>query len=376
MHLTRDEERILSGERGEGLRRAMEILVALGDIKGADRFIPVKSAHVSGVSYKTIGDAGLELLREWASSGATVKVPTTSNPSGLDLKSWREFGFPQEFAEKQLAIMRAYRDLGVADSCTCTPYLLENIPREGEHIAWAESNAVVYANSILGARTNRESGISALAAALVGKAPNYGLHLDENRKPTFSVSFGVELEGPWAYSAAGYYIGEEMEGIPIFLGLKPSPEEAKALGSALAVGGVSMFRLADKIEKGVGDLEKIRVGEEEINGAREALNTANGEVDLLCIGCPHCTPREAVEVSKLKPSIETWVFTSRANAAKLGKKRLHENVKLICDTCMVVSPLEEMGIATIGVNSAKAAFYCRNLSGLDVKYAPFGELVK
>ncbi len=375
MHLTKDEEKILDGEEGEGLRRAMELLVALGDINGADRLVPVRSAHVSGVSYKTIGDAGLELLKEWAASVAKVRVPTTSNPAGLDLEAWREFGFPKEFADKQLAIMRAYDKLGVARSCTCTPYLRENIPRRGDHIAWAESNAVVYANSILEARTNRESGISALAAALIGKAPRYGLHLDENRRATFSVDFEKEFKGPWAYSAAGYYIGREMEGIPLFVGLRPSVDEAKALGSALAVGGISMFHLKDEAIRRE-NLERISIGDDEIRTSVEALNTADGKVDLVCIGCPHCATSEALRISKLRPDTETWVFTSRTNARELRGKRLHENVRLICDTCMVVSPLEEMGISAIGVDSAKAAFYARNLSGLEVKYAPLEELVR
>lgn len=378
MFLSKEEEAILNGEMGEGYRKAMELLVALGDIRGADCFVEIKSAHVSGVSYLTIGDAGIELLKEWASNGVQTRVPTTTNPAGLDMESWQKLGFPKRFAEKQREILDAYARMGVKTSCTCIPYITNNMPTSGEHIAWAESNAVAYANSILGAMTNRESGISALAAALVGKVPRHGLHLEKNRRPTFEVIVEHELKDPFDYSAIGYYIGQEMEGIPLFNGVRPGLVEMKALGAALATGGVSMFHV-----KGItpaanlsdAKYERIHMGTTELQEAREQLNTADGAVDVICIGCPHCTVEEVVRVSKLKPRKQTWVFTSRYNKKALEGIRLHENVNVIYDTCMVVSPLRDIGIKSIGVNSAKAAFYASSLSGLDVTFAPLDEMV-
>ncbi|MEE9593783.1 MAG: aconitase X, partial [Candidatus Hydrothermarchaeales archaeon] len=214
MFLTKEEEEILDGELGEGHKKAMELLVALGDIKGADKFVDIERAHVSGVSYLTIGDPGLELLEEWASTGVKAGVLTTTNPVGLDLEAWQELGFPERFALKQGEILRAYETMGVRSSCTCTPYLTDNVPKRGEHIAWAESNAVAYSNSVLGARTNRESGISALSAAILGKVPNYGLHLDENRRATSEIIVDADLEDPFDYSAMGFCIGQMGGGIP------------------------------------------------------------------------------------------------------------------------------------------------------------------
>ncbi len=187
MYLTKEEELILAGEYGYALQKAMEILVALGDIYGADRLIPIKSAQVAGVSYKNIGDAGIEFLRDFVEAGAKVSVYTTLNPAGIG---------DDEFMEKQMEVLELYRKMGIEVTSTCTPYYGANLPPKfgGDHIAWSESSAVSFANSILGARTNREGGPSSLAAAIVGKTPNYGLHLDENRKATVIVDVKAKVK--------------------------------------------------------------------------------------------------------------------------------------------------------------------------------------
>src|SRR3989304_5219091 len=149
MELTRGEEAILRGDEGEGYQKAMEILVALGKIQGAQRLIPVRSAQVSGVSPMTIGEAGMEFLRDWASSGVKARIYATLNPAGGDLKSWRSLGYPADFARLQDKILAAYTAMGIVPSCTCTPYLVGNLPAPGESVAWAESSSVIYANSVL-----------------------------------------------------------------------------------------------------------------------------------------------------------------------------------------------------------------------------------
>ncbi|WP_455392573.1 aconitase X, partial [[Eubacterium] cellulosolvens] len=161
MYLTPEEEKILKGEHGPVLERSLRLLARLGDIFGADKMIPVGSVQVAGVSYKSIGDPGLEFLEDYANLGAKVKVLTFLNPAGMDLVNWSTLGFPKEFAEKQLRIIDAFRSMGIVISATCTPYLAGNLPRFREHIAWSESSAVSFANSVIGARTNREGGPSA-----------------------------------------------------------------------------------------------------------------------------------------------------------------------------------------------------------------------
>ena len=153
MYLTSEEEEILTGEHGPVLERSMRLLVRLGEIYGADKMIPIGSVQVAGVSYKSIGDPGLEFLNDYANQGAKVSVLTFLNPAGMDLDNWQELGFPKEFAEKQQKIMEAFRKMGIIISATCTPYLAGNLPRYREHIAWSESSAVSFANSVMPFRT-------------------------------------------------------------------------------------------------------------------------------------------------------------------------------------------------------------------------------
>src|SRR5208337_3808749 len=179
MQLDPEDERILAGEQGETRQKMLELLIALGKVFGAEKLVPIRSAQVSGASYKTIGKYGLEWL---SSLDARAVVPAVLNPIGMPRTRWEEMGIDPDFAKKQQAVVAAYERLGIRLDCTCTPYYLHET-RYGDHLAWSESSAVSYANSVLGARTNREGGPSALAAALVGKTPCYGLHLAKNRVP-------------------------------------------------------------------------------------------------------------------------------------------------------------------------------------------------
>src|SRR3990170_634437 len=236
MYLTPEEEKLFNGESGPTYRKAIEILTALGDIYDADRLIPIKSAQIAGVSYKTIGDAGLEWISDLKGK---VAVPSILNPAGMDRECWKEMGISEDFAEKQERIIQAYEALGVRTECTCTPYnIFDNLAGYGDHVAWSESSAISYANSVIGARTNREGGPSALSAALVGKTANYGFHLDENRKPDILIKVEAELFDS-DYGALGYIVGEMVgDRVPFFRLLsKPTKDELKALGAAMAASG-------------------------------------------------------------------------------------------------------------------------------------------
>jgi predicted aconitase len=195
MKLKREEQAILDGKEGRAAQKAMEILLALGKIYGAERMVPVASVQIAGVSYDNLGDAGLQFLAEMAEGGGRARVLTTLNPAGMDVENWQALGISAEFAEKQEQVIEAFARMNVITTCTCTPYLTGNVPHYGEHIAWAESSAVCYANSVLGARTNREGGPSALAAALTGLTPEYGYHLDAPRLPGVTVEVRGNLEG-------------------------------------------------------------------------------------------------------------------------------------------------------------------------------------
>ncbi|MCJ7609708.1 aconitase X catalytic domain-containing protein, partial [Candidatus Bathyarchaeota archaeon] len=179
--MTRTEERMLDGDEGELLSKAMRLPVTLGETGGAKRLARIRRSQVAGVSYKTAGEPTLELLESFASTGTKVKTIATLNPAGMDLERWAQMGISAGFAEKQRRICRAYERLGIRPTCTCTPYLSGNRPAFGEIVGFSESSAVAYSNSVLGARSNRHGGLDALAAALVGRVPLMGYLLDENR---------------------------------------------------------------------------------------------------------------------------------------------------------------------------------------------------
>ncbi|MEJ2560563.1 MAG: aconitase X catalytic domain-containing protein [Anaerolineae bacterium] len=235
MRLTDEEQAMLGGDLGPGVQKAMEILTALGAIYGADGMVPVTSVQVAGVSYKNLGDAGLEFLADWAAQGARVRVPTTLNPAGLDLDGWRELGFDADFADKQARVIQAFAAMGIRTTCTCTPYFVGNLPRQGDHVAWAESSAVSFANSVLGARTNREGGPSALAAAITGRTPYFGLHLPENRRARLVVDVHYPVRSLADFGALGAMVGRVARNRVPYLKFRVASSELRV--ASLEFGG-------------------------------------------------------------------------------------------------------------------------------------------
>jgi len=369
MHLTREEESILAGEQGRGKQKAMELVVALGDIYGAERLIPIASAQVSGASFKTVGDAGIKFIEDF-SSEAKVSVRASLNPLGMDELRWREMGVRSDFQKKQARIVSAYRAMGVELLYTCTPYLAGNRPRSGQHVAWAESSATVFANSYLGARTNREGGPSALAAAVIGKTAEYGLHLDENRMPRIQVDFEEVPQG--LVPLAGYLVGKIAgKRVPYITGARLTADEHKSFGAAMAAtGAVSMYVSSDRVKKSIDKsqieecvslpLSELRSCEEDLKG--------DDSWDLVAIGCPHCSPSElknmAGYLKDKKPAKDSdvWFCTSRKTYASCPREIavLKKFGKVLCDTCMVVAPIEDMYRRSAS-DSGKAMVYLPTL---------------
>ena len=391
MYLTREEEGILNGEQGAVPARLMRLLVRLGDIYGADKMIPVGSVQVAGVSYKSICDPGTEFLEDMAAKGAKVKVLTYLNPAGMDLENWKEIGFPEDFARKQIRIMDAFQKMGIVITATCTPYLAGNLPRFREHIAWSESSAVSFSNSVIGARTNREGGPSALAAAIVGKTPNYGLHLDENRKPTVVVDVQAALEYNADFGALGYYVGKQVKnGKPYFRGIKnANTDQLKALGAAMAASGAVAVYYAENLtpeanQQDISGLETISVTDAEIKATYDTLNTGE-KPDIVVLGCPHASLREistlAAEVDGKTLTKPVWICTSRVMKEAADRMGYTETIRkaggtVVADTCMVVSPIEQMGFKTTGVNTGKGANYLPGFCKQNVVYQNVHDLIR
>lgn len=385
MHLTAQEERILAGEEGHGRRKAMELLVALGDIYGAKRLIPIASAQVSGASFKTIGDAGIKFLEDF-SEHAKVTVRASLNPLGLDLRRWKAMGIDAEFHSNQYRIVAAYRKLGVEPLYTCTPYLAGNRPSRGSHLAWAESSATVFANSYLGACTNREGGPSALAAAIIGKTAEYGLHLAENRKPKIVIEFEDVPDGlvPLAGYLAGKVAGKR---IPYVEGVSMTPDQHKAFGAAMAASGaVSMYLFPRSRTSKAVDLshieERVSIPLSELRECADGLK-GDEDWDLVAIGCPHCSEAELKRMAKVlkgrRPSghSDVWFCTSRAVYAKCPREVavLRRFGKVLCDTCMVVSPIERMYRRTAS-DSGKATVYLPTLGKQSASFRPTDQLLE
>ena len=372
MQLTKEEQAILDGESGEGAQKAMELVVALGKIYKADGLVDITSAHLSGASYKTIGDGGLKYLEDMVKGGAKVSVRSTLNPIGMDRERWAEMHISEDFARKQNRIVDLYGQMGIMTTCSCTPYTGANLPRFGDHVAWAESSALSFVNSMVGARTNREGGPGALAAAILGKTANYGLHKEENRRPTVVIEADIG-DSLFEHSLLGQAVGMRVGGgVPYYRGIKPGVEEGKTMAAAMAAAGaVAMFHVegvtpeASKYD--VSDLEVIHIGKAELKDAYEKINTVD-DVQLIALGCPHLTEREVHEIAgmlkgkKKKGDTEIWFCTSRAVREKCAEdvRILEQFGPVLADTCMVVAPIEGTFSRT-GTNSCKAGNYLPTL---------------
>ena len=382
MYLEPADEAILAGEQGETRQKMLEILVALGKVFGAERLVPIKSAQVSGASYKTIGEHGLAWL---ASLDARAVVPAVLNPIGMPRSRWQEMGVDPVFAEKQQAVIAAYERLGVRLDCTCTPYYLYQTGY-GDHLAWSESSAVSYVNSVIGARTNREGGPGALAAALVGKTPCYGLHLEENRTPKLVIEVNADTR-KWSiahYGALGYHTGKLVGNrIPYFRGITPDADRLKALGAAMAAtGAVALYHVegmtpdAKRCRYDCTGLETITVEASDIERLFVEI-----PVDAVAVGCPHCSSAELATIARLlsgktvkKPmyvfAAQGVIDTNRATVQVIEKS----GARVYADTCMVVSPVMEQ-YSAIMVNSGKALAYVPDMCGAIARIGTIEECV-
>ena len=386
MYLTKEEESVLGGSSGESAQKAMELVVALGKVYGADRLVDITSAHLSGASYKTIGDGGLKYLED-VSKDARVKVASTLNPLGMDRDRWSEMKISPEFAKKQLKIIELYGKMGVRTTCSCTPYLGDNVPKQGDHVAWAESSALSFVNSYIGARTNREGGPGALAAAIIGKTANYGLHISENRAP--SVVIDAEIgDTIFDHSLLGQAVGRVIgSAVPYFRNIRPPVESVKTLAAAMAAAGsVAMFHIENVTPEAklydVSQLERIHIGKKELDDARDVLNTTD-DIQLIAFGCPHLTVREITDMAeflkdkKKKKDIDIWFCTSSEVRMRCPDqvKILERFGPVLADTCMVVAPIESNYKRT-ATNSAKAGNYLPTLCSQKVMCRDFEKLME
>jgi len=394
MYLTPDEQSLLAGDSGPAAQKAMQILATLGRIYGAERMLPVRSVQIAGVSYDNLGEAGLTWLAEMAAGGGRAQVFTTLNPAGMDVENYQALGISEDFAENQRRVLAAFETMGVVTTCSCTPYLFGNLPRFGEHISWAESSAVCYANAVLGARTNREGGPSALAAALTGRTPAYGYHLDENRSPTLHVQVNAQLSGTPDFGALGKAIGDRLQAVsdnrvPLITGVEDANlEDLKSFCASIATfGGVALFHLPG-ITPEAGAYspppDVLTIDQSDLDAAKADLTNAGPEeVDFLSLGCPHLTLAEIQRIAQAlagtRVTKEFWITTSRpvkGMADRMGYTAVIEaaGAKFATDTCCVVAPIKGR-FKAMATDSAKACYYADAKNRFKTRLLSFDEVI-
>ena len=384
MRLTSEEQDMLDGKYGNAAKKSMEILTTLGEIFNAECMVDVYGVQIAGVSYDNLGEAGLEFLNEMAEDG-TIRVLTTLNPAGMDRENWQVLGIDEEFAKNQNRAIDAFAKMGIITTCSCTPYLIGNAPHFGQHLAWAESSAVCYANSVIGARTNREGGPSALASAITGKTPKYGYHLDENRHGQVLVKLNAQVKGTDEFGILGKIIGDKLgelgKKIPYITGIPSATvEELKSFCASVATyGGTALFHMEDitpEYDKYPRPSEiMFEISQQDLNRVRSELIDDDIEIDFVSIGCPHASIHEIAEIARLLKGKtvkkEFWITTARPTkkiADETGYSKIIEDAgaKFAADTCCVVAPIKER-FKGIMVDSAKACYYGRAKNKFKVK---------
>ncbi len=393
MKLEPEDKDMLDGKYGKSAKKSMEILTTLGEIFDAECMVDVYSVQIAGVSYANLGEAGLEFLNEMAEDGK-VRVLTTLNPAGMDRENWQALGIKEEFAKNQNRAIDAFAKMGIITTCSCTPYLIGNVPHYGQHIAWAESSAVCYSNSVIGARTNREGGPSALAAALTGKTPKYGYHLDENRHGQVLVKVNAPVKGTDEFGVLGKIIGDKLvelgKKIPYITGIPlANVEELKSFCASVATyGGTALFHMEgitpehNRYPK-PGDIV-FEINQDDLEKTRAELIDADLEIDFVSIGCPHASIHEIAELASLldgkKVNKEFWITTARPTkriADEAGYSKIIEDAgaKFAADTCCVVAPIKGR-FKGIMVDSAKACYYGRAKNKFKVKIGTIEKCVE
>ena len=377
MHLDPDQEKALRGEKGEAKQLAMEILAKVGDAMAADALVPIKSSHVLA-HFSSLHEAGIEMLERFANAGGRFAVPTTVDPASVDLENWRSFGIPDEYAEKQFRLCRAYGKLGGIPCWTCVPYQVCNFPKTGEAVAWAESSAVVFANSLMGCRTNKITAGLDLACALTGLTPRFGMLVDENRRARVSFHVDVGALSDLDYRSVGFHLGKTAGArVPVLAGLPAdvTSDEVKHLGAAAAAAGpVTMVHLpgitpgsdSERDAAGGERLERIEIQRPDLDSVEEELNQTSERPDLVAFGVPHLSAAELgvlagqLKGKKLLDGVKMYVYTSTQALDMASRSGIRADIessgaRLTCTTDAEISPLKRLGFNVVMTNSAKLA---------------------
>ncbi|MBI3904140.1 MAG: DUF521 domain-containing protein [Pseudomonas fluorescens] len=400
--LTEHDRALLDGRHGKAAQMAMQIVLRMAELQGASSLVDVTQAHIDGCIYT--GPASLRFAEQLVQWGAKVRVPTTLNSISVDQRRWRELGIDPALGEPASALGDAYMAMGAQLSFTCAPYLLDTAPKAGEQIVWAESNAVVYANSVLGARTLKYPDYLDICIALTGRAPLIGCHLDAQRKARLQIELPAlgELDDAF-YPLLGYHIGALAGSrVPLVLGLekrKPSLDDLKAFGAAFATTSAApLFHIAGVTPEAIDPaqvldadtsipVEKIRL-KDLLPSWRELNSARDNRVDVVSLGNPHFSLSEFAHLARLcrgrqrHPDVVLAITCGRAvleQAREAGHIAVIEafGATLVTDTCwcMLGEPVIPLAAKNLMTNSGKYAHYAPGLVGRKVHFASLAECV-
>ena len=380
MELTREEESALKGEQGEIMQMAYRILVATGEATDAEKLVPIEWAHLSGVNYNTIGDAGEELLSS-ISKDAKVKVKTSLNPMGFDIDNVSNYNLDNNFISKQLSIKQSYETMGVIPSFSCIPYEIFDIPKRGTQVAFAESNAAIHANSFDNLKTNKESSFSALASAITGKSPNSSLRKETSSKLTIRMK--VENPNELTYGMLGFFAGKVgSESVNISDIGQMDRRSCKSLCGGMGTSGTCAKFNFDELNP---ESEKVDFDEEEMNKVYDELNTCE-KGDLITLGSPQLGLEEisdlAIRLKGRSFKKRCMIFCPRAikeQATKLGHTNELERAgcEILSDCCTCLTPLiKKEEVDAVTTNSIKGAYYLKNSNGVDVNLKSLSEIIE
>lgn len=401
--LTGRDQAMLDGQHGPAAQLAMSILVRMAPVYGAAALLDICQAHIDSTIY--LGDATLEFAERLAALGARVAVPTTLNVSGVDECGWKDWAVTPEWAAKAARQMLAYERMGAAPTWTCAPYQTSARPRFGQQIAWGESNAIAFANSVIGARTERYPDLLDVCCAITGRAPAVGLHLTENRAGQLLLRLKdvprTLQEDDQFFAVLGHLVGKIAgDRIPVIDGVsvQPPEDQLKAFSAAVASSGrVALFHMvgitpeartpADAFQQRAPE-EVIDISVADLREARAELTTADGrELDMVILGSPHFS---LAEFERLAPLVEgkrshervRFLVTSsrlmRESAAAAGVLQpiLDFGAQITMDTCILASPMLPPEIKTLMTNSAKYAYYAPSLLNTRVTFGSLADCVR
>jgi predicted aconitase len=393
---------MLDGAHGPAVQMAMSILVQMAEVYGAAELMDITAAHIDSSIY--IGEAGLEFAERLAGLGARVAVPSTLNVSGLDEHHWQEWPVPPNWARNAHRQMLAYQSMGCVPTWTCAPYQTEMRPGFGQQIAWGESNAIAFANSVLGARTERYPDLLDICCAITGRVPAVGLHLTENRGGQITMHLmdvPLSIQGDDSfYPVLGHLMGKiAQDRIPVVAGLEvgPTEDQLKALGAAAASSGtVALFHIvgvtpeAPTLEaafRGRQPSTTLEVTMDGLRAARRELTTANGDqLDMVVLGSPHFSLAEfkqlapLLEGKRVHPDVKFLVTSSRAMALLAKQAGCLAALEafggaVTVDTCILATPMLPPEVKTLMTNSAKYAYYAPGMLNTRVTFGSLEDCV-